>query len=663
MTSRVRDFTARAWKATHTLVLAERKFGTVALFGLLVLLTAVQTPAQRTARAPAAPAHAPAIAASAGQAAATGSLGLPAAAIAVGASTAIPEAAPDTTRAVAVPAPAVSAGTPATAVSTRMPAPATSTSHSGAEEPLSSAAAALTIGEQAALPESAPAPSLNDIEHRTFEFFWQTTNPKNGLVPDHWPLGDEPFASIAAVGFALTAYPIGVERGWITREQARQRVLTTLKFFAAAPQGPSEDGDSGYHGFYYHFLDMQTGLRYARWVEVSTVDTTWLMAGVLFDETYFDQDNPQEREIRKLAEKLYDDVDWNWAQVRPPLISMGWTPGGKFIPLDWKGYNEAMMLYILALGSPSHAIKPDAWKAWTSTYKETWGPFMSGKPHVGFAPLFGHQYSESWIDFRGIQDAWMRAHALTYFENSRISVIGQHQYAVSGSGRFVGYGADLWGLTACDGPGDTTWDHADGTITQFHGYLARGADVGNIIDDGTIAPTAAISSIVFAPALVLPTIRTMYDRYGKWLYSKYGFYDAFNPTFRLNVPVRSGEVVPNEGWFDNQYLGIDQWPILLMIENYRSGFVWQVMSRNPHIRRGLERAGFTGGWLADHNQEAAGSETKSSSTPALSSLVVRAGARALKSPPARSPAPDPQPGLTQTSPPQQARERELAELQ
>ena len=440
--------------------------------------------------------------------------------------------------------------------------------------------------------------SLEDIEHRTFEFFWQTANPENGLVPDHWPMGDTPFSSIAATGFALTAYPIGVERGWITREQARQRVLTTLRFFANAPQGASEDDDAGYNGFFYHFLDMKSGLRYGRWVEVSTIDTTLLMAGVLFDETYFDQDNPEEREIRQLAEKLYRDIDWNWAQVRSPLVSMGWTPGGKFIPHDWEGYDEAMILYILALGSPTHPVQPDAWSAWTSTYHLTWGSFMGGLPHIGFAPLFGHQYSESWIDFRGIRDAFMRLHDMDYFENSRRSVIGQHAYAVATIGHFEGYGKDIWGLTACNGPGNFTWTRSDGIKVKFHGYRARGADVGHIIDDGTIAPTAAIASIVFAPDLVLPTIQAMYQRYGKWLYSKYGFVDAFNPSFRLTkAKVHSGEVVPGEGWFDNEYLGIDQGPILLMIENYRSGFVWKVMRRNPHIRVGLERAGFQGGWL------------------------------------------------------------------
>lgn len=469
---------------------------------------------------------------------------------------------------------------------------------------------------------AATTPSLEDIEHRTFEFFWQTANPENGLVPDHWPMGREPFSSIAAVGFALTAYPIGVERGWITRAQARQRVLTTLRFFANAPQGSSEDEDSGYHGFFYHFLDMQKGHRYGRWVEVSSIDTTLLMAGVLFDATYFDQNDPQEHEIRTLADKLYRGVDWPWLQVRAPLISMGWTPGGKFIPYDWEGYNEAMLLYILALASPNHAIAPDAWQAWTSSYDRTWGTFHGSKPHVGFAPLFGHQYSESWIDFRGIQDAYMRARGMDYFENGRRAVVGQRNYAIANPGHFTGYGVGAWGLTASNGPGNTIWERADGTSITFHGYLARGADVAHVIDDGTIAPTAAIGSIAFAPELVLPTIKAMYQRYGKWLYSEYGFVDAFNPSFRLDTKLRSGRVVPNEGWFDSEYLGIDQGPILLMIENYRSGFVWKVMRRNPYIRRGLERAGFTGGWL--EAEDATRQHAPASATPARKKQPVAA---------------------------------------
>lgn len=448
---------------------------------------------------------------------------------------------------------------------------------------------------------TAPAPlvpplSLDDLEHRTFEFFWKTVNPVNGLVPDHWPLGKEPFSSIAAVGFALTAYPIGVERGWITREQARARVLITLRFFANAPQGPAEDGETGYHGFYYHFLDMQEGHRYAKWVEVSTIDTTLLMGGVLFDESYFDGNDPQEREIRRLAETLYRNVDWNWAQVRPPLIGMGWTPGGKFIPHDWEGYNEAMLLYVLALGSPTHTVQPDVWAAWASTYDRSWGRFMGGAPHIGFAPLFGHQYSQTWIDFRGIRDDYMRKRGIDYFENSARATVGQRTYAIADPLHFKGYRANVWGLTASNGPADVIWEH-DGTRTFFRGYSARGADVDRVSDDGTIAPTAAISSIAFTPQLALPAVQEMYRRYGRWLYSDYGFLDAFNPTFALNTRLRSGRVVPGQGWFDNEYLGIDQGPILLMIENYRSGFVWKVMRGNPHIRRGLERAGFKDGWL------------------------------------------------------------------
>ena len=472
------------------------------------------------------------------------------------------------------------------------------------------ASQAIEQGATEAMPATPPL-DLDDLEHRTFEYFWQTANPKNGLVPDHWPLGKEPFSSIAAIGFALTAYPIGVERGWITREQAKQRVLVTLRFFAAAPQGPAEDGMTGYHGFFYHFLDMNQGHRYARWVEVSTIDTTWLITGALFDETYFNRSDPQEQEIRDLAEKLYRGIDWNWAQVRPPRITMGWTPGGKFIPSDWEGYDEAMILYVLALASPTHPVKPAAWTAWTSTYDRTWGSFMGSLPHVGFAPLFGHQYSHAWIDFRGIQDAYMRKRGFDYFENSARSTIGQRAYAIANPLHFRGYGEDVWGLTACNGPGEVIWEH-DGTRTLFAGYSARGADADRVFDDGTIAPTAAISSIVFTPEISQRAMQEMYRRYGPWLYSDYGFKDAFNPSFELNAPLRTGAVVPRQGWFDNEYLGIDQGPILLMLENYRSGFVWQVMRSNPYIRKGLQRAGFKGGWLEQPEEKLTAAKSGSS---------------------------------------------------
>ena len=496
-----------------------------------------------------------------------------------------------TVQGAAIVAPRQNAPVPASSAAEPMPA------KQAAVAPARAATVATAPEIAAAEPAPAVPPlALDDVEHRTFEYFWQTANPQNGLVPDHWPLGNEPFASIAAVGFALTAYPIGVEHGWITRDQARQRVLTTLRFFANAPQGTSEDEDTGYHGFFYHFLNMQTGHRYGRWVEVSTIDTTLLMSGVLFDESYFNGDDPQEKEIRELAEKLYRGMDWNWMQVRAPLVGMGWTPGGGFIPHDWQGYDEGMILYVQALASPTHPVQPDAWTAWTSTYDRSWGSFMGGLPHIGFAPLFGHQYSQAWIDFRGIQDAYMRARGIDYFENRARATVAQREYAIANPLHWKGYDANVWGLTASNGPANVVWEH-NGQRTIFSGYAARGAGVERVFDDGTLAPTAAISSIAFSPQIVLPAMQAMYQRYGRWLYSTFGFVDAFNPTFELKTPLRSGHVVPGEGWFDNEYLGIDEGPILLMIENYRTGFVWNVMRSNPHIREGLQRAGFGGGWL------------------------------------------------------------------
>ncbi|RAP57193.1 glucoamylase family protein [Oleiagrimonas sp. MCCC 1A03011] len=448
-----------------------------------------------------------------------------------------------------------------------------------------------------ALAAASSQAQLDDLERRTFEFFWKTTNPGNGLAPDHFPLREQPFASIAADGFALTAYGIGVERGYITREQAIQRVLTTLKFFANAPQGTSEDGDTGYRGFFYHFLDMRTGKRYGRWVELSTVDTTLLLGGVLFCQSYFDRDTAQEREIRKLADTIYRRVDWTWAQARPPLISMGWTPGGKFIPHDWTGYDEGMLIYILALGSPTHPVKPDAWKAWTDTYSRSWGTYQ-GQTYLAFAPLFGHQYSHAWVDFRGIQDDYMRGKGIDYFINSRRAALAHQAYAIANPHGFKGYGKNVWGLTASDGPGHFTWVH-NGETVHFRGYSARGAGLsGSAFDDGTLAPTAALGSIAFTPKRSLAVLDTLLKRYGKAIYRQYGFVDAFNPSFAIKgAKPKHGDLIPGAGWVDDAYLGIDQGPILLMIENYRSGFVWRVMRKNPYIRRGLLRAGFRGGWL------------------------------------------------------------------
>jgi hypothetical protein len=435
-------------------------------------------------------------------------------------------------------------------------------------------------------------PMIDDLEKRTFQWFWDSANPANGLVPDHYPT--DSFASIASVGFGLTAYGVGVERGYITRAQAVERTLATLKFFRDAPQNESEDDATGFHGFYYHFLDMKTGKRKARWVEVSTVDTTLLMGGVLFAQSYYDRPTTKEREIREIADQLYRHVDWTWAQQRAPLISMGWTPGGKFIEHDWTGYDEGMLVYILALGSPTHPIGDDAWAAWSKSYDRTWGEFY-GQTFLNFAPLFGHQYSHAWVDFRGIRDEWSRKHDLDYFENSRRAAYSQQAYAIANPGGWTGYGKNVWGLTASNGPGGIVVKRGDKELT-FHGYTARGAGRDYISDDGTIVPTAAGGSIAFAPDIVIPALEEMKQKYGEHIYTKYGFVDAFNPSFQTPTDVRTGKVMP-QGWFDTVHLGIDQGPIVLMIENYRSDFVWNVMKKNPYIVKGLQRAGFTGGWL------------------------------------------------------------------
>jgi hypothetical protein len=260
---------------------------------------------------------------------------------------------------------------------------------------------------------------------------------------------------------------------------------------------------------------------------------------------------------------------------------------------DWRGYNEAMILYVLALGSPAHAVDTTAWAQWTGTYR--WGEFYR-QTHVGFGPLFGHQYSHVWIDFRGIQDAYMRAHGIDYFENARRAAYGQRAYAAANPAGWKDYSSSIWGLTACDGPANTTLAVGGGT-RAFHTYWARGADFTEVVDDGTIAPTAAGGSVPFAPEIAIPALLAMRTRYGDRLFSQYGFKDAFNPTFTAAVPVERGTVDPHAGWADVDYLGIDQGPILAMIENYRSELVWKVMRTNAHIVQGLKAAGFTGGWL------------------------------------------------------------------
>jgi hypothetical protein len=431
---------------------------------------------------------------------------------------------------------------------------------------------------------------LDTLQRRTFNWFWERTDATNGLTPDRWPT--KSFSSVAAIGFALTAYPVGVERGYVSRADAAQRTLNTLRFMYNAPQGTQATNVTGYKGFFYHFLDMQTGYRFEQ-VELSTIDTSLLLGGVLFCQSYFAGSNAVESAIRAYADSIYLRVDWAWAIHTPNVVSMGWKPENGWIPADWRGYDEGMIVYVLALGSPTHPINPAGWTDWTSTYK--WADFY-GQPHVNFPPLFGHQYSHIWIDFRGIQDPYMRGRGIDYFENSRRATLSQRSYAMDNPAEFRDYGPNIWGLTAVDGPHDTTVV-IDGVRREFHTYSARGAAADGIQDDGTLGPTAAGGSVAFAPEITIPALIAMREKYGDNLFTSYGFLDSFNPTFQLPIQPHHGKVVPNVGWFDTDYLGIDQGPIIAMIENYRSDLIWKTMRKNPYIVAGLKKAGFTGGWL------------------------------------------------------------------
>jgi len=440
----------------------------------------------------------------------------------------------------------------------------------------------LCVHLRAALAERSPpgAFSLPDLERRTFGYFWDLADPRTGLTPDRHPT--RTFTSIAATGFGLAAYVVGVEKKHVTREEAAGRVLTLLRFLSASPTGEEPAGVSRHRGFFYHFLEYDTGTRF-RNVELSTIDTALLMAGVLCVQSYFDRDTPVEEEIRRLADGLYRAVEWDWVLRDSGRLGMGWKPESGFLKAEWQGYNEAMILYVLALGSPTHPIPAAAWDAWTSTYQ--WGTFQ-GQEHLNFAPLFGHQYSHLFIDFRGVQDAYMRGKGIDYFENSRRATLSQRAYAMENPGSHRGYSGLVWGLTACDGPANAR-HQLDGRTVVFHEYWARGAALTEIRDDGTIAPTAAGGSLPFAPEICLPALRHMWESYGTHLVGRYGFKDAFNLTY----PEVEG------GWFDRDYLGIDQGPILLQIANHESDLIWELMKKSPPIVRGLKQAGFRGGWL------------------------------------------------------------------
>ena len=418
---------------------------------------------------------------------------------------------------------------------------------------------------------------LAHLERDTFKYFADEMNPDNGLVPDNTRQGAP--SSIAAVGFALTAYPIGVERGYLTREEAIERCLLTLRFFHDGPQGTGTD-DIGYKGFYYHFLDMKTGRRVWK-CEISTIDTTYLIAGALTAAMYFNRDTDEEQEIRRLANALYERADWHWAQNGALTVTHGWKPEKGFIKYRWTGYSEALILYVLGLASPTFPLPEDSYRAWTRTYK--WKE-LYGHEFLYAGPLFIHHLSHMWIDFRGIQDEYMSEKAIDYFENSRRAIYAQQAYALRNPKKFVGYDRYSWGITASDGPGPAV-RRIKGRTIRFYDYLARSFPHGP--DDGTLAPWAVAGSLPFAPEVVLPSLKRINQDYPE-MTSKYGFKCSYNPTFT------SGK---KKGWVSEGYYGLDQGPIVMMIENYRSGFIWRLMRSCPYIINGLRKAGFKGGWL------------------------------------------------------------------
>jgi hypothetical protein len=429
------------------------------------------------------------------------------------------------------------------------------------------------------------SPSYDDLltflQQDTFRYFWEEIYPapRNGLIADNTRPGAP--SSITVTGFALAAYPVGVERGVLSRAEAVQRTLDTLRFFWNSPQGTQPDA-TGYKGFYYHFLDMETGRRVWQ-CELSTIDSTFLLAGMLAAAAYFVHDNAEENEIRRLADALYRRADWLWALNGGPTVSHGWRPESGFLPYRWEGYDEALLLYALGLGSPTYPLGRECYAAWTSTYE--WKSIY-GREHVYAGPLFIHQFSHLWIDFRGIQDAYMRERGLDYFENSCHAAHVHQEYAVRNPLEFEGYGSYCWGLTASDGPGEAT-RVVKGIERRFFGYLARGAPYGP--DDGTIAPWAAIACLPFAPQIVQATIQHLHEVYPE-VRRDCQFKCSFNPTFPDPSSGRAG-------WVSPDHYGLNEGPIILMIENYHTNLLWRLMQQCPYLVTGLRRAGFRGGWL------------------------------------------------------------------
>lgn len=415
---------------------------------------------------------------------------------------------------------------------------------------------------------------LDSIQRITFRYFMNEHHPEWGIVKDR--ASDWAPSSIASTGFGIPVFAIGVERNWITREQAAQITLNMLNFFMNSEQS-TDTLVAGYKGFYYHFLTMDTGQR--EWTcELSSIDTGLLMMGIIFARNYYNLDNETENKIRELAGLVLERIEWNFFDMpaespHPYTISMGWSPEEGLLNWGWTGYNEALFLYVLAAGSGMENVER-SYDSWLSTYK--WQTPYEGLSHVAFPPLFGHQFSQAFIDYRGLVDKYMKEKGIDYFENSRRATYVQRNYAVENPHGWIGYDSLCWGVTASDGPTEI-FNFDD---KEFLGYAGRGAAGPdyNYFDDGTIAPYGSLSSLPFAPEIVLPTIRSMIENHGDRIWGEYGFYDAFNLT---------------ANWVNDDYIGIAQGPMLIMIENFRTGFVWDYVMKDPIIQDGLTKLGYS----------------------------------------------------------------------
>ena len=390
---------------------------------------------------------------------------------------------------------------------------------------------------------------LEDLERRSFQYFWEQAGAGTGLVLDRTRTDGAPadedhrtVGSIAATGFGLTALCIAAERGWVKRDAARERVRTTLRFFAKG--APHE------HGWFYHWLDINTGER--KWKsEVSSIDTALLLAGALTARQYFRDD----AEITRLSEAIYERIDFPWMlNGHPTILSMGWRPETGFIKARWDDYSEHLILYLLAIGSPTHPITPEAWYAW----RRNWNAY-AGYKYLGKTPLFTYQYPHAWIDFRNRRET--KGEHIDYFENSVKATLAHRQFCIDLAKEFPGYGPNVWGISASD---------------SARGYVAWGGPPRDPAIDGTVVPYASAGSLMFAAQLSMAALRTIREKYGRELYGKYGFADAFNP---------------NTGWIDRDVIGIDLGITLLAVEDARSGAVWRWFMKNSEIINAMDLTG------------------------------------------------------------------------